>query len=217
MSHITLIRHGQANSGAQDEESYDKLSPLGFQQSRWLGRHLAASGQHHARLYTGTLTRHIETAEAMATGIAPKRDSRLNEIPYFTLANALFDEQGIPVPTEQAAFTKHLPIVFAAWEQGEIRGAPESFSDFETRIRAALDDISDGDGPALVVTSGGLISFLMRRYLGLDIAATANLALAIMNTSVHRLYPVGGTWSPVMFNAVPHLESPDRHHAQTHV
>ena len=28
---------------------------------------------------------------------------------------------------------------------------------------------------------------------------------------------IGGTWSPVMFNAVPHLEAPDRHHAQTHV
>ncbi|MEL7131805.1 MAG: histidine phosphatase family protein, partial [Pseudomonadota bacterium] len=47
--------------------------------------------------------------------------------------------------------------------------------------------------------------------------AMANVALAIMNTSIHRLHPIGGTWSPVMFNAVPHLEHPDRHHAQTHV
>ena len=43
------------------------------------------------------------------------------------------------------------------------------------------------------------------------------VALAIMNTSMHRLFPIGGTLSPVLFNAVPHLEAPDRHYAQTHL
>jgi len=37
MSHITLIRHGQANTGARDEQSYDRLSALGHQQAAWLG------------------------------------------------------------------------------------------------------------------------------------------------------------------------------------
>ena len=37
MSHITLIRHGQANSGAQDEAGYDALSELGARQAAWLG------------------------------------------------------------------------------------------------------------------------------------------------------------------------------------
>ena len=67
------------------------------------------------------------------------------------------------------------------------------------------------------MTSGGLISNVMRQHLRLDIQGMAALALAIMNTSLHRLFPVGGHWSPVMFNAVPHLEPPERHHAQTHV
>ena len=37
MGEVVLVRHGQANSGATDEESYDRLSDLGHQQARWLG------------------------------------------------------------------------------------------------------------------------------------------------------------------------------------
>lgn len=217
MSQITLIRHGQANSHATDEASYDQLSPLGHQQAAWLGEHLRATQQHHARLYTGTLRRHRETAAGMDTGLAPIEDARLNELEYFTLATALRDEHGVPFPTEQADFTKHLPRVFAAWQDGILKGAPESFTSFEDRVQGALHDIAAGDGPALVVTSGGLISMTMRQHLGLNIEAMANVALAIMNTSIHRLFPIGGTWSPVLFNAIPHLEAPERHHAQTHV
>jgi len=217
MSHITLIRHGQANSHAKDEASYDRLSHLGHQQAAWLGEHMRATHQRHMRLYTGTLRRHRETAAAMATGLEPVEDARLNELEYFTLAAALRDEHGVPIPSEQAHFTKHLPRVFSAWQDGILKGAPESFQSFERRVQDALSEIASGNGPALVVTSGGLISMAMRQHLGLTIEAMANVALAIMNTSIHRLHPIGGTWSPVMFNAVPHLESPDRHHAQTHV
>ncbi len=217
MSHITLIRHGQANSAAQDEASYDKLSPLGHQQAQWLGHYLTETHQHHARLYTGTLTRHAETAMAMETGLKPQVDARLNELEYFTLAQALKDEHGVEFPADQRGFAQHLPQVFRAWSAGKLSAVPESFQSFETRVRDALAEISAGEGPALVVTSGGLISCVMRHHLRLDIDGMAQLALAIMNTSMHRLYPVGGTWSPVLFNAVPHLEQPERRHAQTHV
>ncbi|WP_420011309.1 histidine phosphatase family protein [Tateyamaria sp.] len=217
MSHITLIRHGQANSQAKDEASYDRLSPLGHQQSAWLGQHLRDTHQRHTRLFTGTLRRHVETADGMDTGLTATRDARLNELEYFTLATALEQEHGIPIPTEQAHFTAHLPRVFAAWQGGILEGAPETFQSFETRVQDALTEIASGQGPALVVTSGGLISMTMKQHLGLTIEAMANVALAIMNTSIHRLHPIGGTWAPVMFNAIPHLENPDRHHAQTHV
>lgn len=221
MSHITLIRHGQANSEAKDEASYDRLSPLGHQQAKWLGEHLQATQQPHHRLYTGTLRRHIETADGMETGLEPIRDERLNELEYFTLATALEAEHGVAMPTQQSEFVHHLPRVFAAWQADKIEGAPERFSEFEARVNSVIKDIAKGDGPALVVTSGGLISMVMRQHLDLDISKMAGIALAIMNSSIHRLYPIGGpaggTWSPVMFNAVPHLEMPDRHHAQTHV
>lgn len=217
MSHITLIRHGQANSHATDEESYDKLSALGHQQSEWLGAYLRNQRQHHVRLYTGTLRRHVETAAAMDMGLDPTADPRLNELEYLTLAQAMEIEHGIPMPTDQAGFATHLPQLFAAWSRDEITHAPERFSDFDARISDVLAEISDGEGPALVVTSGGLISCAMRQVLRLDIAGMAQLALAIYNTSQHRLFPVGGKLSPTMFNAIPHLEDPARHYAQTHV
>ncbi|UWQ79476.1 histidine phosphatase family protein [Leisingera sp. S132] len=216
MSHITLIRHGQANTQARDEKSYDRLSDLGHQQAAWLGDHLRASGSNHPRVYCGTLTRHIETAASM--GFAdPVQDARLNEMEYFTLAEAMRDQHGLPIPEEREGFVEHLPKVFAAWANGKIAQPYETWEHFETRTRQALEEISAGDGPALVVTSGGLISMALRQAMGLDTAGMARIALAVMNTSMHRLFPIGGHWSPVLFNAVPHLEAPDRHFAQTHL
>lgn len=217
MSHITLIRHGQANSGAKDEVSYDKLSALGHEQADWLGRYLQDSATHHTRLYTGTLTRHIETANGMDTGMEAVRDARLNELEYFTLATLLEEQHGIPFPTEQGAFTHHLPTVFDHWRAGKIEDAPETWENFHTRVDDALAEIAEGSGPALVVTSGGLISMAMAQAMHLEIPAMARLALAIMHTSMHRLFPIGGHLSPVMFNAVPHLETPERRSAQTHI
>ncbi|MCE8007352.1 histidine phosphatase family protein [Aestuariivita sp.] len=217
MSHITLIRHGQANTGARDEASYDRLSPLGHQQAAWLGDHLRASNAHHPRVYCGTLTRHIETAESMGYADNITRDDRLNELEYFTLATLLEEQHGIPAPSERESFVTHLPKVFTAWRDDQIENPPESFAAFETRVMSALHEIAEGDGPALVVTSGGLISMAMRQVMGLDVPAMARVTLAIMNTSVHRLRPIGDALSPVLFNAVPHLDHPDRHFAQTHI
>ncbi|MGB3244279.1 MAG: histidine phosphatase family protein [Sulfitobacter sp.] len=217
MSHITLIRHGQANSTAKDEISYDKLSDLGHQQAGWLGHYLRSSETHHTRLYTGTLRRHVETAAGMATDLEPVQDARLNELEYFTLATLLQDQHGIPFPSGQGTFTTHLPQVFEHWKADKIEGPPESFQSFHDRIDDALREIAAGDGPALVVTSGGLISMAMAQAMGLGIPAMARMALAIMHTSMHRLFPIGGHLSPVLFNAVPHLETPDRRTAQTHI
>ncbi len=217
MSHITLIRHGQANSEAKDEASYDRLSDLGHEQAAWLGTYLQDTQTHHSRLYTGTLRRHRETAAGMATGLGPIEDARLNELEYFTLATLLEEQHGIPFPTEQGTFTHHLPQVFEHWKQGRIEGPPESFQSFHTRIEDALNEIASGQGPALVVTSGGLISMAMAQAMGLGIPAMARIALAIMHTSMHRLFPIGGHLSPVLFNAVPHLETPERRSAQTHI
>jgi broad specificity phosphatase PhoE len=216
MSHITLIRHGQANTGARDEESYDRLSDLGHQQAAWLGDHLRAAGSSHTRVYCGTLRRHVETAASMGYEDVVQ-DARLNEMEYFTLAQAMEAQYGLPVPQEREGFVTHLPQVFEAWAGGRIAEPYESWQDFEGRTRQALAEIAEGDGPALVVTSGGLISMAMRLALGLDTGAMARVALAIMNTSMHRLFPIGGDLSPVLFNAVPHLETPERHFAQTHL
>lgn len=216
MTHITLVRHGQANTEARDEISYDRLSPLGQQQAGWLGQYLTDSGAHHPRIYCGTLTRHIETAAGMGCSDVIQ-DSRLNEMEYFTMAQAMEDQHGLAVPQEREGFIEHLPKVFKAWQADDIKNPPESWDAFEQRTQSVLTEISAGDGPALVITSGGFISMALRQAMGLDTNGMARIALAIMNTSMHRLFPIGGHLSPVLFNAVPHLDSLDRQYAQTHL
>lgn len=217
MSYITLIRHGQANTHAKSEAEYDRLSELGYQQATWLGEHLREVRDFHNRLYTGTLKRHLETSDGMATELDRVEDPRLNELEYFTMAQAFEAEHGVPAPTDPADFVHHFPIVLQAWNEDRIEGAPERFAEFEARIRDVLAEISAGEGPALVVTSGGVIAMAMRLQMGLDIPTMAKLGLAIFNSSMHRLHPVGGVWAPALFNAVPHLDAPARHYAKTHV
>lgn len=219
MSQITLIRHGQANSGAQTEEGYDALSPLGHQQAAWLGGYWRDIGEGFDRVYTGALTRHRETATAMEAAIwgEPTLDPRLNEVAYFDLSTRMHEQLGIPIPTDRDSFIAHLPLVFAAWQEGRIEGAEESFHEFQRRVDDVLHEIAAGEGRALVVTSGGLIAMAIRVAMGLELGAFARLALTIMNTSVHQLHPVGSGLTLTQFNAVPHLAPRERQHAQTFI
>lgn len=219
MSTITLVRHGQANTTARDEQSYDKLSPLGHQQAEWLGAHMTATGQHFERVYTGTLRRHIETASSMGavSTAEPVRDARLNELEFFPLAAAAEAQHGLPLPQNREDFVTHFPQLLALWQQDRLDNPPESFADFETRVCGVIADINQGRGPALVVTSGGLIAMVLRQVMGLDITNTAITCLSIMNSSVHRLHRLGPHMGVMQFNAVPHLDQMDRHFAQTHL
>ncbi|MEN8660320.1 MAG: histidine phosphatase family protein, partial [Marivita sp.] len=194
MSQIVLVRHGQANTGARDETEYDRLSPLGHQQSGWLGDHLRQKGDVFARIWTGTLRRHIETADGIAAETTGEiaRDERLNELEYFTLSQLLADQHGIILPDNREDFVRHMPCLFGHWRDGKLEGAPESFAHFENRVSDALNEISALPGRSLVVTSGGLIGMAMRLTLGLEMAAFCNVCLSIQNTSVSSWLPLEG-------------------------
>lgn len=217
MSHVTLVRHGQANSAARDELSYDRLSDLGRQQARWLGRHLRGTGDRFARAYCGTLTRHRQTAEEMALDLEVIEDARLNELEYFTMAQLCAEQHGVPLPGDREEFILHMPRLFTMWHEGALEGAPESFADFEARVGDVVREISQGSGRAVVVTSGGLIGMAMRVTMGLGMSAFAHACIAIENTSMHRFQPLATGLALTQFNAVPHLESADRAHARTHL
>lgn len=219
MSQITLVRHGQAQTGARDEHGYDSLSPLGHQQAAWLGEHLRDTREQITRVYCGTLIRHVETASAMGAGQNAEivQDARLNEMEFFTLAHLYGQQHGVHLPNTREGFVSYMPRLLTAWQSGEIDSPPESFADFHARVQDAISDISGGRGPALVVTSGGLIGMVLRQTMGLDTPAFARACIAIMNTSVHRLHRLGEHMALTQFNAVPHLDRPDRQHAQTHL
>jgi len=219
MSQITLVRHGQAQTGARDEHGYDRLSPLGHQQAVWLGEHLTETREQVSRVYCGTLIRHVETAAAMGAGAHAEivQDARLNEMEFFTLAQLYGVQHGVHLPDTREGFVSYMPRLLMAWEAGEIETPPESFADFSMRVTDAMTEIAAGRGPALVVTSGGLIGMVLRQSMGLGMPAFARACIAIMNTSVHRLHRLGQDMALTQFNAVPHLDRPDRQYAQTHL
>ncbi|MCL3882585.1 histidine phosphatase family protein [Marivita sp. GX14005] len=219
MSQIVLVRHGQANTVARDDITYDRLSELGHRQARWLGEHLRERGDVFAQIWTGTLQRHVETAGAIdaESPAAAIRDERLNELEYFTLARLLAEQHDIPLPDSREGFVRHLPTLFSHWKDGKLEGAPERFEHFEARVRDVLGEIAATRGRSLVVTSGGLIGMAMRVTLGLDMAAFSTVCLSVQNTSLSSWLPIDDKLALTQFNALPHLDAPDRLFAQTHI
>lgn len=219
MSFITLVRHGQANSSARDEQSYDRLSDLGWQQARWLGGYFEQTGEKFARAYCGTLRRHVETLEGIAPDSLadPVQDPRLNELAYFDMAQLMQAQHGIAIPDDREKFIQHMPQLLTLWRDGALDGAPESWTSFETRVTDALTEIAAGDGRAIVVTSGGLIGMAMRVILELELKAMAHICLAIENSSLHRIQPLSTGLAMTQFNALPHLDTAERQHARSHL
>lgn len=212
MGEIILVRHGQANSAATTEEDYDRLSELGARQSVWLGQWMRDHGYRFDHVVSGTLRRHRETVDGM--GWSADEDARLNEIDYFRLTDQMHTVKGEPMPTPET-FSDHMPKVFAAWQKAEIEGQ-ETYDNFETRVADLLRDASVPGRRVLCVTSGGVIGMVMRHILGLDLMRMSHVMLPIWNTSVHRLTVRDSDAYLAGFNAIPHLDRPDRAEARTH-
>ncbi len=213
MGTVTLIRHGQANSSATNEEDYDRLSELGHMQAKWLGDWFKEQSEDFDVVLSGSLRRHKETA--LGLGYAdPRIDPRLNEMDYFNLGRAMEENLGIPMPKSDG-FAEHLPKVMEAWHRAEIRGN-ETFKTFEDRVVNVLQEAIQPGRHVLCITSGGVISMILRHLLDLDPKKMAHIALPIFNTSVHRVHV--SAVGPLLagYNAVPHLEAAERSYALTH-
>lgn len=216
MGEIMLVRHGQANTGATDEASYDKLSSLGHTQSKWLGDYLHDHDMKFDRVVSGTLRRHKETRSGMGL-TACAEDDRLNEMQYFPMAEALERRTGRPVPTDPVSFATHVPITMQAWKDDELSDIPETYTSFENRIWDVMQEALISDQRIVYVTSGGVISVVMARILGLEVPAMASILLQIRNSSYHRISRHNGQLHLHQFNATPHLAHPERAHALTFV
>ncbi|HEV8033544.1 histidine phosphatase family protein [Yoonia sp.] len=213
MGEIILVRHGQANSAATDEESYDRLSPLGHQQANWLGEYLSERESTFDKVISGSLRRHQETAAGIGYH-SPLIDPRLNEMDYFNLGQALEDVHGVPFPGP-AEFAAHVPQVMEAWHNAEIMGN-ETFASFESRVTSVLQEAAKPGVRVLCITSGGVIGMIMRHLLDLNPTRMAHVLLPIMNSSLHRIHVIPQGPILASFNAIPHLDRDDRLHARTH-
>ena len=215
MVELTLIRHGQAQTGAKDEASYDSLSDLGHQQARWLGEVLR-DGPSVDQIISGVMTRQIETVESMAlAGVPHSMDARLNELDYFGLAESLRASDGVEIPRDIQSFALHVPQVLDVWRGGKVDAGLETYDEFCSRIMGALHNAAGQNGRIVLVTSTGVIATLAAISLGLDMVKKTKLFLKVMNTSVYKFELAGEDLHLTQFGAIPHLEHPDRINAQT--
>ena len=68
MPYLYVVRHGQPDFAG----NYDSLTPLGEQQSTWLGEHLAARNLRFARVVCGTLQRQVSTCDLRSSDQTPE-------------------------------------------------------------------------------------------------------------------------------------------------
>lgn len=219
MAELILVRHGQASFGADD---YDKLSELGWRQSRWLGEHFAARGAAFDRVVRGSLRRHAETlagiAEGMGRALEGGEDARLNEYDSHALLNAHLKGDPMPKGEDRREHFRILREALYAWTEGSLAGAPhEPFAEFRGRVLGALGDLRRGAAKrVLVVSSGGPISTILADVLGMPLRGVVDLNLQTRNTGITELQAGASRIHCVSFNNVPHLDRPDRAGALTY-
>jgi len=218
---LWLVRHGQAAFATED---YDRLTDLGRQQAVWLGEHLAAMGVVFDRIAAGTLRRQQETAQAIAgvlggsvetvDGLEEYDSDRLLEAHGYTAS-----QRGGDADQRREHFQR-LRAALMAWAAGHIEGA-ESWEAFDARIRAAVARLTAGaasgnGGRVLAASSGGAIAMALTQVLGIGVEKMVEFNLQARNTGITRLVFTKRTVYFNMFNAIPHLERPERQHAETY-
>ena len=213
MPELILVRHGQASFGAED---YDKLSELGWRQSRWLGEYFAERGAAFDRVVLGSLRRHTETLAGMAEGMGQPldgaQDARLNEYDSHSLLRAHLKGRPLPQGGDRREHFRILRAAMYAWTDGTLGGHPhEPFADFRGRVLGALADLREGAAKrVLVVSSGGPISTILAEVLGMPPRGVVDLNLQTRNTGITELQAGASRIHCVSFNNVPHLDRPDR-------
>jgi probable phosphoglycerate mutase len=163
---LWLIRHGESegNLGQRIQGWEDSpLTDLGREQARLAAARLANEAQIN-QIISSPLRRAAETGQIISQRLdKPIRyDQRLNEYNFGPL-NGL----------TRAEIAERFPQVPAAWKANEFWEAlpgEEGDPAFETRVKAAIDDIITGmdeEMAAAVVTHGGTLNAVLRSSLGI--------------------------------------------------
>ena len=219
MTELVLVRHAQASFGADD---YDRLSELGWRQSRWLGEYFAERGVTFDRVLRGSLRRHTETLAGIAEGLGAEldagEDARLNEYDSHALLHAHLKGKPLPQGKDRREHFRILREAMYAWTDGTLAGdLHEPFIAFRSRVLGALAELRSGAAQRiLVVSSGGPISTILAEVLGTPQRGMVDLNLQTRNTGITELRAGATRIHCVSFNNVPHLDRPDRAGALTY-
>lgn len=189
---LLLVRHGETDWNAQNRwqgQCDVPLNSLGQTQARLLGERLArlwGDGElpRPTRLVTSDLTRAIETAALLQTGLKLEKDVRLRERGFGSWEGKTSVEVGhVPGSSQRAPDAEPIELV---WE----------------RVVAALAPL---EGTALVVGHGGALRAALAYVAGMGHEGMRHFTLRNTSLSVVTLEPAGGKLLRV--NDTAHLES----------
>ncbi len=222
MAELFIVRHAQAAFGTDD---YDRLTPLGHQQARWLGEYFGERGVAFDHVITGTLRRHRETLAGIAAGLgrAPDASERpgLDEYDAEKLLAAWTAREGLPAHPPDRDRRTHfqwLREALGAWSDGTLPlDAHRSFATFvdDARLALAAAQASTAER-VLIVSSGGPIAAMLGAVLGLAPRAIINVNLQLRNAGLSELRFNARAMHCVSFNNVPHLDRADRRESITY-
>ncbi len=234
MGRLIIVRHGQASFLSDD---YDRLSPLGEEQSRALGRYLAQHRAPVTHAYTGPCRRHRQTAEhthaaAEAEGhpLPTLNDAPgLDEFAWEALlqhsisdayaADAAFAElraeflRAETYAEKRRAIHYLMEAVTERWVLGELNAPDaEPFTVFQARVHANIERIMEDAGKgghAIVYTSGGPAAVIAGLALGLAPRKILDLIWNLRNAGLVELLYSREKLTLAAYNNAPHLATPD--------
>jgi broad specificity phosphatase PhoE len=221
MGSIYVVRHGQASFGT---ENYDRLTETGFAQARLLGAYFGLRKVRFDAVFTGTLQRQTQTAQAILDGhpeLASKPPQEvfpgLDEYKPEAIIMALTGAYPVAAPAaarrDPVVVREHFRVLrdaLLAW--AENRTQPEGMCDWQTFQAGAVAPLLEArqrfpDGNVLVVSSGGPIAAMVTAILKAPPASAVELNLRIRNSSVTEFASTPRRHHLVSFNGVPHLDT----------
>ena len=206
MAEILCIRHGQASF---DSDDYDQLSPLGYRQAEVLGEYLVKSKIEFTHVFSGTLSRQVQTAETVLSvfnkaernTLDHVQDERWNELeseeqvevlaPILAADRPEIAEYMKHARHDKKAFQKLIRATFDFWiENPQVTDKLETWQAAEQRVSEALESVRKKAGKGSlsgVFTSGGIIAIVTAHVLKLPSSAVYPLFEKVINASITRL------------------------------
>ncbi|CCG41243.1 histidine phosphatase family protein [Magnetospirillum molischianum] len=222
MGQVYLVRHGQASFGSRD---YDRLSPLGEEQGRMLGRWFSEADIVCDRVVTGGLRRHLQTAEAFLAvqphpTVPVSQDSGFDEFDFLDVLRCYRPDlashdsiRGFLAASDdpRRAFQTVFSAAVLRWaEGGHDSNYRESWGVFRDRCIAAFRrqvETAAPSGSTIIFTSGGPIAAICQHLLGLSNAVTVSLNNILVNSGVTRVVHDRQRASLLYLNNFAHLEA----------
>lgn len=216
MSLLHLVRHGQASAGT---DNYDRLSDIGREQSRLLGRWWLSQGFSPNEAYHGSLIRQRDTASLSLqalkdNGMVPpmREHAGLNEYNHRVVESHFASSEDDYKP-ESMSFEDYMGIL-QRWRdhkaEDSVEGVEiEPWADFKARGWNTLQTLShhgDESSEFVFFTSGGVIATVLSTVLDLDFEHTVDAIWRIRNASVSTFHVTKTSARLVEFNNVAHLQ-----------